>query len=268
MDSAKGRERVTVVAVIPARAGSRGIPSKNRQKVGGKTLIQRTIEHALESRHITRVLFTSDCPIMREMARVLGAETIVRPPELATDTAGGDAVIVHALEAIGCKPTERPDHLTVFLQPTSPFRRPGLIDECIEGIWNHSDIDCGFTVTEGHFSWYYRRVEGEPIRWMPAPLLGSIESRAPRQLIPFEERIFHENGSVYVTRTAALLKARNRITGKIAFATIRDEEAIDIDTEYDLWLANARAKWMERKSTPKKEQIVVESGVREVEFAR
>ena len=235
---------MTVVAVIPARKGSRGIPSKNLQKVGGKSLIQRTIEHAQESKLITRILFTSDCPIMREIAHAHGAETIVRPPELATDDAKGDDVILHALESIGCTRMEPRDHLTVFLQPTSPLRTHGLIDECVEQLQRDDRADCLFTVTRGHFTWRHVEDNAYSGEWKTVPVVGSINSRMPRQAIPYEEMLFHENGCVYVTRTAQLIISKNRVCGRIVLKTIQAEDAIDIDTPYDLWLANARANWL------------------------
>jgi N-acylneuraminate cytidylyltransferase len=251
--------------VIPARKGSKSLPSKNLQKVGGKSLIQRTIEHAQESKLITRILFTSDCPIMREIAHAFGVETIARPPELATDEAKGDDVIIHALEQIGCTTREPADHLTVFLQPTSPLRPQGLIDKCVEGVLNNDWLDCIFTVTRGHFSWRMAEHDAYSGRWNAVPAVGSIESRAPRQTIPYEERLYHENGCVYVTRTATLLRARNRIWGHIALRTIEDEDAIDIDTPYHLWLANARAEWLAGQVKPRYEVRDDEDGPRLVE---
>lgn len=250
MADSQGRERVTVIAVIPARRGSKGIPSKNLQKVGGKSLIQRSIEHAQASKHVTRILFTSDCPIMREIAHAFGAETIARPPELATDDASGDEVLVHALETIGCTTREPADHLTVFLQPTSPLRPPELIDQCVDGLLGNDWLDCLFTVTRGHFSWRMTENDAYSGRWNAVPAVGSIKSRAPRQAIPYDERIYHENGCVYVTRTGALLRSRNRICGHVALRIVSDEDAIDIDTPYHLWLANARAEWLASQAKP------------------
>jgi N-acylneuraminate cytidylyltransferase len=256
---------VTVVAVIPARKGSRGIPAKNLQKVGGKSLIQRTIEHAQESKHIDRILFTSDCQIMREIAHAYGTETIARPPELATDDAKGDDVILHALESIGCSRMESRDHLTVFLQPTSPLRPPGLIDECIERLQRDEKADCLFTVTRGHFTWRHVEDNAYTGEWKVVPVVGSIKSRKPRQAIPYEEMLFHENGCVYVTRTAALIRAKNRICGRIILKPIPPEDGIDIDTPYDLWLANARAIWLSGLVAPQYEVRDGEDGPKLVE---
>lgn len=229
---------MTVVAIVPARGGSKSIPLKNLQKVGGKTLVQRTIEHAHGSKHINRIIVTSDSAEILLHAKDCGAEPLLRPLELATDTAPGDEVIVHALESIGCTTSENRDHLTLFLQPTSPLRPPWLIDECIEWLVSDHNADCLFTVNEGHFSW--RRAAGGGA----VPAAGSITSRAPRQFIPAEDRLYHENGCVYVTRTGALLRARNRVCGRIILKTMDEENAIDIDTPYHLWLANARAQYL------------------------
>jgi CMP-N-acetylneuraminic acid synthetase len=117
---------VHVVALIPARGGSKGIPRKNLAPLGGRPLLAWTIEAALGSRVVTRTVVSTEDGEIAAATRELGAEVLVRPPELAADDTPMQPVIAHALEELGA-----PDVL-VLLQPTSPLRRAEHVDEVVE----------------------------------------------------------------------------------------------------------------------------------------
>ena len=117
-----------VLAVVPARGGSKGVPRKNVRPFLGKPLIAWTIEEALKSSYIDRLIVTSEDEEIREIANQSGAETpFVRPIELATDTAVGVDVLCHAVES-----TDENYDYVVLLQPTSPLRNVTDIDGAIE----------------------------------------------------------------------------------------------------------------------------------------
>ncbi|MGB9578379.1 MAG: acylneuraminate cytidylyltransferase family protein, partial [Halothiobacillaceae bacterium] len=110
-------DHLNVLALIPARGGSKGLPGKNLRALGGKPLIQWSIEAAQRSRFVTRVVVSSDDPTILTAARAAGAETpFVRPAELAQDDTSSIDVVFHALDQLP------PFDWVVLLQPTSPLR--------------------------------------------------------------------------------------------------------------------------------------------------
>src|SRR3990170_965342 len=112
----------TVLAVIPARGGSKSIPRKNIKPLGGKPLIGWTIDAALQSRMLSRVIVSTDDAEIAQAARECGAETpFLRPPELAQDDSSSISVVLHALQWLEEQEHFSPDYV-LLLQPTSPFR--------------------------------------------------------------------------------------------------------------------------------------------------
>ncbi len=114
------------LAVIPARGGSKGIPKKNILSIRGKPLIAWSIEAACASASIDKAIVSTDSDEIAAVAREFGAEVLRRPAELATDEATTIAVIQHVAACI------EDAQVFVVLQPTSPLRAPGLIDECVQ----------------------------------------------------------------------------------------------------------------------------------------
>src|ERR687888_1463258 len=117
---------VEVVALIPARGGSKGIPRKNLAPVVGRPLLAWTIDAALGSRTVTRTVVSTEDDEIAAAARELGAEVLARPPELAADDTPMQPVIAHAVEELGAP------EVLVLLQPTSPLRRAEHVDEAVE----------------------------------------------------------------------------------------------------------------------------------------
>jgi len=211
--------------------------------VGGLSLVERSILHAKMSRRVDRIVVTSEDREILEHAEAAGAETVKRPDELATDTASGDAVMIHALREAGVE-----SGLGVFLQPTSPLRPVGIIDKCIFELEFYG-YDSVFTAWEGHFIWYLYQENWNPFTEgaipppSARPLLQS-GGRKMRQQIPRTQIPQVENGSVYVTDIEKLVKANNRVCGLIGIVTMEREDSIDIDTEYDLWIAERRLEYL------------------------
>lgn len=194
------------LGVIPARGGSKGVPHKNIRLVGGKPLLVWTIEAAQQSKRLTRWVVSTDDEEIAAVARAHGAEVLDRPRELATDEASTVTVLQHTLERI-------PADTLVVVQPTSPIRRPGLIDACIEKFLAENAESLG-TVHKDHS---YEYGQDMPRRQEIRPRLV-------------------DNGNVYVLR-ADLVRAGRWLGDRLAVLETTREEGVEIDDEFDLWLA-------------------------------
>lgn len=207
-----------IVAIIPARSGSKGIKDKNLRPLCGKPLVAWSIEQALDAEQVDAVYVTTDSQRIAAVAQSYGVAVIERPAALATDTATTDSTLRHALATTG----EDVD-FCVLLQPTSPIRQPGDIDAaistCIE-----SQADSLFSARrlEG-FSW----TEGLS-RWIPS---YTPHDRPRRQDLASK---VEENGNIYVFRPAVLDQYEGRLGGKVAVYLQHPLDSFQIDTPDDL----------------------------------
>ncbi len=127
-----------VVALVPARSGSKGVPDKNVRLLGDRPLLAWSVAAALRSSRIERVIVSTDSAHYADVAKRCGAEApFLRPPELATDEAADIGMVSHTLDWLAER-NEEPDIL-VHLRPTTPFRSPGLIDKSIDLFTNHGE---------------------------------------------------------------------------------------------------------------------------------
>ncbi len=222
-----------ILAVIPARGGSKGVSGKNIKMLGDKPLIGWTIEASKKSKYIDRLILSSEDDEIISVARQCGCEVpFVRPSDLAADDAPGIAPVLHAVEAIG----EGYDYL-VLLQPTSPFRQTedidGAIRRCIE---NKADSCVSVTESEKHPAWMFRLADTGYL----IPFLENDELATHRQQL---EPVYALNGAVYVVSIPALLKQ-----GKLVFpdSTVAypmpPERSMDIDTRFDFKLCELIAQ--------------------------
>lgn len=227
-----------VLALIPARGGSKGVPRKNLRTVGGRPLVARSIDHARASRTITRVVVSTDDPEIAELARREGAEVpFLRPAELAGDSALDLPVFQHALRWLAERESYRPE-LVVHLRPTSPFREPARIDEAVELLLRRPDADSLKSVHLAAQTPYkmWRVADG-----LLQPLL-TLESEPepynqPRQALP---RVVWQDGYVDVLRPRVLLE-QGLMHGRRILAFEVDPDHIDIDDEESLARAERRA---------------------------
>jgi CMP-N,N'-diacetyllegionaminic acid synthase len=219
----------SVVAIIPARGGSKGIPGKNLLDFCGKPLIAWSILHAQNALHIDSVWVSSDDDEILSVAKSFNARPIKRPHEISGDRATSESAWLHALDVIA-------EHsiavdLVVALQATSPLRESSDLDGGIVTlIENGYDSLLSVTEVEDFFTW---RIGGD----------GSAESvsydyldRKRRQQI---EKRFLENGSFYVFRPEQLRNDNNRLGGRIGLFVMERHKMFQIDRPEDVNLCSA-----------------------------
>jgi N-acylneuraminate cytidylyltransferase len=217
----------SVVAIIPARGGSKGVPRKNVRDLAGRPLLAWSIEDARESSRVDRIFVSTEDAEIRRVAERSGAEVIDRPAALARDETSSEAVLIHALEVIEAG-GGGPD-LIVFLQATSPVRTGADIDAAVAQL-ESSGADSLLSVSPSHaFLWKEQDGLGVPVN-------HDYRNRMRRQDMPPQYR---ENGSLYVFKPWVLKQGRNRLGGRIVLYRMSEEAGIDIDSESDLEMAAA-----------------------------
>lgn len=218
-----------ILCVVPARGGSKGIVRKNLALVAGQPLITWTVQQALASTAELRVLVSTDDPEIAECARAAGADVpFLRPPALATDDAPTEPVVLHAIDH-EVQAGRSPD-LVLLLQPTSPVRLPGTIDRAIAEFDQRQADSMVGVVAEPPFLWR----PGEP----PLPEYD-LADRPRRQDVEPWARRYRETGSLYLTAVSVYQRFRNRLGGRVVLFEMDELEGIDVDTEFDLWCADA-----------------------------
>jgi CMP-N,N'-diacetyllegionaminic acid synthase len=219
-------------AIIPARGGSKGIPGKNLQPVAGKPLIAWTVETALAATLLDRVIVSTDSPEIAEVARRYGAEVpFIRPADLAQDDTPGIAPVLHAAQWLYDNEGYRPD-LMMLLQPTSPLRIPEDIDRAIDLIHEKSaDAIVSVTRVETHPYWM-KQIDG------PGRMTDFIKLDQPidrRQDLP---EVYVLNGAIYLARYEVLMGQEAFYTDNTFSLVMPVERSLDIDTSWDLYLAD------------------------------
>jgi len=155
---------MSVLAIIPARGGSKGIPRKNLVEVGGRPLLTYTVEHALAAPDVTEVLVSTDCDEIAVVAANLGARVVRRPAAISGDSASSESALLHALEAERERVGRDPE-LVVFLQATSPLRPPGAVSGAVQTLLRES-ADSLFSASPVHgFVWRLRDGVPTPVNY-------------------------------------------------------------------------------------------------------
>ena len=224
------KQPANVVAIIPARGGSKGLPRKNILPLMGKPLVAYSILAAKDARYVDRIVVSTEDSEIAAVAQELNVEVVARPPELATDEAPTDPVLEQVLCRLEQDGDYRPE-LVVLLQPTSPLRPPGLVDACIDRLME-TNADSLLTVFEGHQFYWRRRADHLEANYDPT-------RRPRRQDIPEEDRILMENGSVYVTRREVLVEHHGRLAGKVEWYVMSPDDSLEIDEPIHLQLAES-----------------------------
>lgn len=215
-----------IVAVIPARGGSKGIPRKNLLPVGGLPLIAHSILHARRSRHVDRVVVSTDDDEIAQVATDYGAVVAPRPAELADDHAASEPAVRHALDAVRAE-DDAEIEMVVFLQATSPLRQPGDIDGAIDRV-RAEGADSLFSACHQHgFVWRASAAGLESLTY-------DFRNRRRRQDLMGED--WQENGSFYVFRPWVLDELGNRLGGKVTVWPMHPLDSFQVDEPGDLEL--------------------------------
>jgi len=220
----------TVLALIPARAGSKSLPNKNVRLLKGKPLIQHSIECAQQSRCIDRVLVTTDSPMIANLSRKLGAEVpFLRPASISGDRSRDISFVQHALRWLR-EDGVRGDILFVLLRPTEPHREPEIVDAAIRLLRKTPKADSARSVSLAEQTPYkmWRQRNGRLI-----PVVGTYDDEMynmPRQILP---AVYWQNGYVDVFWDRTVTKY-NSITGRKVLAFETTGSNTNIDTLSDL----------------------------------
>lgn len=221
-----------VLAVIPARKGSKGVPKKNIKLLGDMPLIAHTIQHSLKSKYVTKTIVTTDCEQIAEVARNFGAEVpFMRDKSLATDDV---PLIPDVLLDSYEKMSSIYEHdIILSLEPTYPFRDNYIIDRCVEKLIKRK-FNWVVTVSASREHPYRSRIfnKDECLE----PFFKDRDVLLQRQELP---ESFVMRGAVYATWTSNLLNKNNCLNNNWGGVIINNKQAIDIDEEIDFLLAKA-----------------------------
>lgn len=219
---------VKIVAVIPARGGSKGIPRKNVRKMVGKPVLAWNIEAAKASRFVEAVYVSTDDAEIADVARQFGAGVIDRPLEFANDTASSESALVHALDVIKLE-GEDPE-LLVFMQCTSPLTATVDIDNAIQKLMDEKADSC-LTVTDFHYFVWKENTDGSSE--------GINHDKRFRPRRQDREPQFVENGAIYVMKVKGFIEAQHRFFGRTVLSVMPQERCFEIDEPADLAIAEA-----------------------------
>ena len=223
----------SIVAIIPARGGSKGVPRKNLRRIQGKPLIAFTIEQAQAARLVGRVIVSTDDDEIAALTEKLGAEVVRRPPELAGDIASSESALIHVLDHLKQREASEPD-LVVFLQATAPIRSRGDVDGAIETLGREGADSLLSVVASHRFLWRLKAGLAEPLNYDPQAR-PRRQDRAPE---------FAENGSIYVFKPWVLRQFNCRLGGHVALFVMSPWSEVDIDAPADLelceWIMSRR----------------------------
>lgn len=234
---------MNVLAVIPARAGSKSVVNKNIRDFNGKPMLAHSIEHARASKYINRVILSTDSREYALIGQKYGAEIpFIRPDEYATDEALDIDVFYHCLKYLEDNEGYRAD-IVVQLRPTYPIRDVNDVDKMVEVLLNNKEIDSVRSIasaTEIPYKMWKRNEEG-----ILTPILTDIKEayNMPRQKLP---KTYYQNASIDVTRGDIILNERS-MSGKKIYGYELSQN-FDIDTEEDFIVAERYAKVLSGKN--------------------
>lgn len=211
-----------VLAVIPARGGSKGLPGKNILPVNGRPLLAWSVEAGRGARHVDRVVLSSDDDVIIAAGRACGCEVpFRRPAALATDTASSLDVVLHALDSL-------PGYdVVVLLQPTSPLRTAADIDgACATFVASGASSCVSVALADQSPHWMYRLDAGRTL----VPLLAQPDLTLRRQDLP---KVYVLNGAIYIADVAWLRRHRTFVGADTVAYVMPAARSLDIDSAAD-----------------------------------
>ena len=228
----------SVVAIIPARGGSKGLPGKNIRQICGKPLISWSIKQAIASKFVDVTVVTSDCPEIIGVAKKFGAQVpFIRPKKLAADDSSTMDVIVHAhdyfLKSLGIK-----YEYSVLVEPTAPLREKDDIDFMIkklDQLKDHFDAIVSVGEASEHPS-IMKVCEGDDLR----PLFPEIQSGNRRQDY---DKVYWPYGGLFVNKTECMLRENALYSKRITFHELKRYQCCEIDDLQDFVKTEAIMKY-------------------------
>lgn len=219
-----------VVAIIPARGGSKGVPRKNLRRVGGVPLVERAVRTAIETDGIDLVVVSTDDDEIAAVSEAAGARVVRRPAGISGDTASSESAILHALDELDAE-GQRTD-VVAFLQATSPFIPRDALSTAVREV-RERRADSMFAAHETYGFLWSQGADAEAVA------LNHDAARRPRR----QDREPHhlETGAFYVFRADGFREAEHRFFGRIRIAEVPEWTAIEIDDEQQLRIARALA---------------------------
>lgn len=235
---------MTVLAVIPARGGSKGVPAKNLAPVGGVPLVVRAVRACLAARRVTDVVVSTDDAAIADAARSAGAEVVLRPAAIAGDTATSEAAVLHAMDAYGAMRGASAD-VVLLVQCTSPF----ITGEDLDGVTSavtEDGADTALTVAPTHgFIWRHdgaASAEGDGY--------GVNHDKANRPRRQDRPQEYLETGAAYAMRAEGFREAKHRFFGRTALVRTDPARVLEIDDPHDLARARALAPLLDPAVLP------------------
>jgi YrbI family 3-deoxy-D-manno-octulosonate 8-phosphate phosphatase len=222
-----------ILALIPARGGSKGIPRKNIRSFAGYPLIAWSIAAATQSQLVTRVIVSTDDEEIAAVARDCGADApFLRPAEFAQDTSTDLPVFEHALHWLEENEGYRPE-IVIQLRPTSPIRPKTMVDDAIRILLEHNDADCvRGVVPAGQNPFKMWRFDGGDNPMKPLLQVDGIAEpyNAPRQILP---PVYWQTGHIDAIRVSTI-KQKKSLTGGVIYPLMIDTRyTVDIDNLSD-----------------------------------
>ncbi len=211
-----------ILAIIPARGGSKRLPGKNIKQLAGKPLIAYTIEAALNSKLINKVVVSTDCEDISETSKQFGAEVIKRPENLAKDTSPTIDAIKHTIQQLAHS-NYHPD-IVLLLQPTSPLRTTEDINNALNQFLNNH-TESLISVSESNPYWTLKQENNKTI-----PTFDWQKFKLRKQDLP---KSFSPNGAIYISTPENIEKNNGFYTENLAIYEMPQERSIDIDEQSD-----------------------------------
>ncbi|MER7060996.1 transferase [Streptomyces albidoflavus] len=232
-----------VLAVIPARGGSKGVPGKNLAEVGGVPLVARAVHACRTARLVSEVLVSTDDPAIAEAARAAGATTVERPAPLSGDTATSEAAVLHALDTDEARHGRLAD-VVLLVQCTSPFLTADDVDGVTAAVLEGADT----AVTAAPFHGFLWRDLATGATPSSGHGVNHDAAHRPRRQDRPEDLL--ETGAAYAMRGDGFRAVRHRFFGRTALVRTDAARVLEIDDPHDLARARALAPLLDRNEAP------------------
>ncbi|MGA5573393.1 cytidylyltransferase domain-containing protein [Streptomyces koyangensis] len=232
-----------VLAVIPARGGSKGVPGKNLAEVGGVPLVARAVHACRTARLVSEVLVSTDDPAIAEAARAAGATAVERPAPLSGDTATSEAAVLHALDTDEARHGRLAD-VVLLVQCTSPFLTADDVDGVTAAVLEGADT----AVTAAPFHGFLWRDLATGATPSSGHGVNHDAAHRPRRQDRPEDLL--ETGAAYAMRGDGFRAVRHRFFGRTALVRTDPARVLEIDDPHDLARARALAPLLDRNEAP------------------